>query len=331
MRSLLTGYAGTFNRRHRRRGHLFQNRYKSIVCEEEPYLLELVRYLHLNPLRAGVVEDLPGLDRFAHSGHAALVGRRERPWQDTGEIWARFGGRRRVAQARYRAFVAEGLRHGRRTELQGGGLLRSAGGWAAVRALRRGREAFTADERVLGGSAFVATLLREVDAQGKGRRGGRLRELSAGALITQVCRAVGASDAAVRSHRRTPEICRAREGIAYLWVEVLARSRRRLAEALGIRPESVYKAARRGRLAERRWGSILRGLGKATNAATSPSLCVALVTFLGARANTSHGLNWPLKGRGEHGPPPDPPGRRCPHRGPGRIRLPSRIRLSPNY
>src|SRR5512139_2522316 len=55
MRSLLTGYAGQFNRRHRRSGHLFQNRYKSIVIEEEPYFLELIRYLHLNPLRAGVV------------------------------------------------------------------------------------------------------------------------------------------------------------------------------------------------------------------------------------------------------------------------------------
>ena len=55
MRSLLTGYAGAFNRRHRRSGHLFQNRFKSIVCEEEAYFLELVRYLHLNPLRARLV------------------------------------------------------------------------------------------------------------------------------------------------------------------------------------------------------------------------------------------------------------------------------------
>jgi hypothetical protein len=53
MRRPLTGYAVTFNLRHRRTGHLFQNRYKSIVCEEEPYLLELVRYIHLNSLRAG--------------------------------------------------------------------------------------------------------------------------------------------------------------------------------------------------------------------------------------------------------------------------------------
>ncbi len=53
MRRLLTGYALRYNRRHRRNGHLFQNRYKSVVCEEWAYLLEGVRYIHLNPLRAG--------------------------------------------------------------------------------------------------------------------------------------------------------------------------------------------------------------------------------------------------------------------------------------
>jgi REP element-mobilizing transposase RayT len=80
MRSLLTGYAGAFNRRHHRVGHLFQNRYKSIVVEEEPYLLELVRYLH--PLRAKVVPDLRRLDRSPWTGHSALLGTRPRPWQD---------------------------------------------------------------------------------------------------------------------------------------------------------------------------------------------------------------------------------------------------------
>jgi len=55
MRRLLTGYAVSFNRRHRRHGQLFQNRYKSILCQEDPYLIELVRYIHLNPLRAGLV------------------------------------------------------------------------------------------------------------------------------------------------------------------------------------------------------------------------------------------------------------------------------------
>ncbi|MBE0616600.1 MAG: transposase, partial [Proteobacteria bacterium] len=69
MRRLLTGYSVTFNRRHRRSGHLVQNRYKSIVCEEEGYLLELVRYIHLNPLRAGLVVDLAGLEGYRWCGH----------------------------------------------------------------------------------------------------------------------------------------------------------------------------------------------------------------------------------------------------------------------
>ncbi len=51
MRRLLTGYAVSFNRKYRRHGQLFQNRYKSILCQEDPYLRELVRYIHLNPLR----------------------------------------------------------------------------------------------------------------------------------------------------------------------------------------------------------------------------------------------------------------------------------------
>jgi len=74
MRSLLTGYARAFNRRHRRRGHLFQNRYKSIVVEEELYLLELVRYIHLNPLRAKILPELATLDRYPSSSASA------RPW-----------------------------------------------------------------------------------------------------------------------------------------------------------------------------------------------------------------------------------------------------------
>jgi len=69
MRRLLTGYAVWFNRRHQRSGHLFQNRYKSIVCEEDGYLLELVRYIHLNPLRSHVVGNLEELAAGWLRGH----------------------------------------------------------------------------------------------------------------------------------------------------------------------------------------------------------------------------------------------------------------------
>jgi putative transposase len=75
MRRLLTGYAISYNHRHQRSGHLFQNRYKSIVCDEDAYLLELLRYIHLNPLRAGLVSNMEELDRYPWAGHAVLMGK----------------------------------------------------------------------------------------------------------------------------------------------------------------------------------------------------------------------------------------------------------------
>jgi len=64
-----------YNRRHKRHGHLFQNRYKSILCQEDAYLLELVHYNHLNPLRAKQIEDMNGgLDNYLYGGHSALIG-----------------------------------------------------------------------------------------------------------------------------------------------------------------------------------------------------------------------------------------------------------------
>ena len=83
MRRLLTGYAVSHNRRHGRTGHLFQNRYTSILCDEEPYFLELLCYVHLNPVRAGLVKDMQALDAYRYGGHSAIVGKQIREWQDT--------------------------------------------------------------------------------------------------------------------------------------------------------------------------------------------------------------------------------------------------------
>ncbi|MDD2336375.1 MAG: hypothetical protein PHD01_07335 [Geobacteraceae bacterium] len=80
MRRLLTGYATGFNRRHQRSGHLFQNRYKSILCQEDTYLKELVRYIHLNPLRARLVRDITALDDYPYSGHDTILGKQANQW-----------------------------------------------------------------------------------------------------------------------------------------------------------------------------------------------------------------------------------------------------------
>ncbi|MBW1705858.1 MAG: transposase [Deltaproteobacteria bacterium] len=140
MRRLLSGYAISYNLRHKRHGHLFQNRYKSIVCEEDAYFQELVRYIHLNPLRAKIVNDLSSLDRYAWCGHSVLMGRRKHEWQDVNYVFSWFDGKKPQARKAYREYVRKGLSDGNRPELVGGGLIRSLGGWSAVMSLRRSNE-----------------------------------------------------------------------------------------------------------------------------------------------------------------------------------------------
>ena len=161
MRRLLTGHAVHFNRRHNRYGHLFQNRYKSILCQEETYLLELVRYIHLNPLRAGLAEDMQALDDYPYSGHSVLVGRYRNDWQETDFILKRFGKRKTQSRRAYRAFVEKGDEKGRRPELIGGGMIRSAGGWEKIKAARANKVYLKGDERILGDSDFVGTVLAQ--------------------------------------------------------------------------------------------------------------------------------------------------------------------------
>ena len=109
MRRLLTGYAVSFNRRHKRHGQLFQNRYKSIICQEDVYLKELVRYVHLNPIRAEIASDLKTLSQFPYCGHAVLMGRKKQPWQDDQYILSYFGNTTGMARKHYAAYVSAGI------------------------------------------------------------------------------------------------------------------------------------------------------------------------------------------------------------------------------
>jgi REP element-mobilizing transposase RayT len=163
MRRLLTGYAVKFNRRHGRTGHLFQNRYKSILCQEELYLLELVRYIHLNPLRARQVASIEELKNYPYSGHRCLMGQNEDGWQNVVVVLERFGTRLPVARKAYETFVADGLSQGKRSDLIGGGLIRSSGGWRKVLQNRQANLESKGDERILGEGSFVEEVLRQAE------------------------------------------------------------------------------------------------------------------------------------------------------------------------
>lgn len=268
MARLLTGYAGAFNRRHKRRGRLFQNRYKSIVVEEEPYLLELVRYLHLNPLRAGLVSDLRALDRYPWTGHSALMGSVPRPWQATDELLGQFGPTPRRARHAYRAFVAAGVPQGRRPELQGGGFVRSAGGWSVVMALHRAREHGLSDERILGSGEFVEAVYRQLTPQQSA-----IARVQAHAilpvLIERCARVWGVDVEEVVAGGRRRRAAHARATAGYLGASALGLPAVTLARALGVTESAIRAGALRGPECMRRRGVKMadlvpeaRGVGK---------------------------------------------------------------------
>lgn len=246
MRRLLTGYAGDFNRRHRRHGYVFQNRYKSILCEEEPYFLELVRYIHLNPLRVRAVDSLAALGRYPYAGHSRLVGTHTSPWQDTAGVLARFGAKHRTARRRYEAFVAEEIARGRRPDLTGGGLARSAGGWRVLAEHRRSDERVKGDERILGAGAFVEGILRAAEAQRTRRDRLRARGVDLAWLLRWVATHVGLPPAEIQTPGKHPIRVRARSLLCFLAVREVGLPGTLVAQALGIGQPAVSRAVTRG-------------------------------------------------------------------------------------
>lgn len=250
MRKLLTGYVVNFNKRHRRAGHLFQNRYKSIVCEDEPYLLELTRYIHLNPLRAGLVADMSGLRDYPWSGHAALHGTVANDWQDLNTVLAYFGSDRVVAREEYENFVAAGVAFGRRPELVGGGLVRSLGDWSQVVSRRRRGEATCSDTRILGGSDFVDRIITE--AEKKEQETLRLRgcKIDLPGLLVKIASSEGVDPAAIYSGIRKREVTRAKKIFSQIAVRRLGFSGAEVARLLGVSTSAVTRLVNQEELVE---------------------------------------------------------------------------------
>ncbi len=246
MRRLLTGHAVYYNRRHRRHGHLFQNRYKSILCQEETYLRELIRYIHLNPLRAGLVEDIKALDRYLYCGHSGLLGKIRRVWQQVDYVLGFFGKRKAEARKNYRTFVAEGVEQGQRPELTGGGLLRSIGGWAALTALRRGKDWVKSDERILGDNDFVNTVLRHADEQLENSYRLKSEGFELNNIAERVAQVLDLPLEIVWEKNRHPQVVQARSLLCYWATRDLGISTTEIANRLGLTQPAVSIAARRG-------------------------------------------------------------------------------------
>jgi REP element-mobilizing transposase RayT len=247
MQRLLTGYVVRFNRRHHRQGQLFQNRYKSIVCQEDAYLKELVRYIHLNPVRAKMVQGLAGLKEYAYSGHRALVGVGECSWQDSRYVLARFGKSLQVARRRYLSFIEAGLDQGHREDLTGGGLIRSLGGWSEVKRLgRKSRERLKGDERILGDTEFVSAILAQANERLERRYELSRRGWDEATVAGRVAEIYGISPDAIFHRSQQRQIAAARGLFCHWCSRELRISLTALARMLSMTPAGVAYAARRG-------------------------------------------------------------------------------------
>lgn len=245
MRRLLTWYAQYYNRRHRRTGHLFENRYKSILCDEDAYLLALVRYIHLNPVRAGIVSSFAELDRYPWSGHRAMIGKAKYLWMDTDYVLAQFGRSRAECGQAYRQFVREGFHMGRQPELSGGQLPRSSGRWSQVLSQRRkgGNEEF--DQRILGGIDFIHAILEEADERQQRQMRVRRNHRNLVDFIEEECRKRRISLNELRHGSRRSAISRARAEIAHRCKEEVGVSAAEIARHLGVNTSSITRAIER--------------------------------------------------------------------------------------
>jgi REP element-mobilizing transposase RayT len=257
MQKLLTRYALYFNRRHHRDGHLFQNRYKAILGQADSYLLELVRYVHLNPVRAGMVGDMAALAAYRWTGHRALLGRGTPDWQDTDLVLAHFGGEPVRARDRYVAYLEEGVKEAPgdfEKRLAEGAVTAVVGAPGAV----EGRDP---EPRVLGSGRYVEEVLRDVENRDR-RRAWLGKRLTPEDVMARAAQAAGVPVEALGGRAKRPAVVRAR-CLACKWlVEDLGLSGAMVAAMLGITRSGVSKCVGRG-------GELEKALGIRLDAGVS--------------------------------------------------------------
>lgn len=246
MRRLLTGYVIKFNQRNKRRGQLFQNRFKSIICQEETYLMELVRYIHLNPVRAGIVKTLGELNRYKYSGHSALKGNIKREWQDTDYTLGYFGKSKKRAIKEYEAFVKAGVKEGRKRELTGGGLIRSLGGWIKACEILKSGVHVMSDERILGDSDFVDSIISQSSEQYERRYKLKRQGFNLERVVERVAEVLGIEPDEVYSKGRKDRKVKARSLLCYWAARELGISHTELAIKLEMSLSNVGVSVERG-------------------------------------------------------------------------------------
>ncbi|MDD3927528.1 MAG: hypothetical protein PHT33_12810, partial [bacterium] len=233
MRRLLTGYAVAYNLRHKRHGHLFQNRYKSIVCEEDVYFQELVRYIHLNPLRAGQVKSLSELNGYPWCGHAVLAGQMDYQWQDKAYVLAVFGSIQSKAVEAYQRYMQEGI------SISEGGPLEPERAEFDMENIDS--KAVNGNERIMGSPEFIERIISEADEHTKQCINSEEHFLQVELEVKSTCKQNGISIKELKSGSRRGPVSRTRGELAYRLVEDYGVSITEAGRQLGVSTSGISR------------------------------------------------------------------------------------------
>ena len=156
MKPLQCDYAHYYNRKNGRRGPLFSDRYKSIATQDQYYLEQLIRYIHLNPVRAGICKTIDELDRYSWCGHRAIMANESNGFQELKQVLRRFGKTTEEARMKYREFIEAGIAADTEEAFL-----------SAIRASNEGRRSRNASEYWIIGDADFQKSVLEKDSQNR--------------------------------------------------------------------------------------------------------------------------------------------------------------------
>jgi len=241
MHRILTGFAVEHNLRHEHRGHVFQGRFRSILVEDGGYLFELIRYIHLNPLRAGIVPDLGALAGYKGSSHAHVMGSRRMPWISTELLQRMFGDPDSAGwQERYLSFLA-GESACPLKELRFGSHLLDRSGIHQTRddfAKWKPRQA-----RVLGSQEYARRIFQErTGKRGFNARSREEEHIRMCAVTEAVAEVSGLTAGSLRRSGRSVRLSRARRILIRLLREEEGLSRSDIARFMGLSVTAVTKS-----------------------------------------------------------------------------------------
>ncbi|HBR18277.1 MAG TPA: transposase [Deltaproteobacteria bacterium] len=187
MQNLCFRYTQWINSKQKKVGHLFQGRYKAIVVDAESYLAELVRYIHLNPVRAKIIK---APEDYRWSGHRAYMRQETLPWLTTEWVLSLFSQRLNTARGKYAEFINEGKQDGHRQEFHKG-----------------------TEGRILGDDTFIDKVLRNIEQREK-------KSATIDAIITEVGNLYGLTEKEIVSGGKQRYPSEARGLIAYIVREI---------------------------------------------------------------------------------------------------------------